>query len=120
MLIPGETIAGSATITINEGHPTQLITVKNTGDRPIQIGSHFHFFEVNKYLSFNRRAAYGYRLDIASGTAVRFEPGEEKTVALVAIAGNHRVRGLNNLTDAQINATTLDPAMAKAESKEFR
>ncbi len=119
-MIPGEFIAGKSEVTINKDYETKTIKAVNTGDRPIQVGSHFHFFEVNKFLSFDREVAYGYRLDIPSGTAVRFEPGEEKEVQLVAIAGNRRVRGLNNLTDAQINCATKKASMQKAELKNFK
>lgn len=118
-MIPGEFIAGSQEILINEGYPTKTIKVLNTGDRPIQVGSHFHFFEVNKYLSFDREQAYGYRLDIPSGTAVRFEPGDEKEVSLVEIAGNKRIKGLNSLTDAQANSATLNSSLQKAKLKNF-
>ena len=118
-MIPGEFIAGSGQIEINQGLNTKNITVVNKGDRPIQVGSHFHFFEVNKYLSFKRKDTYGYRWDIAAGTAVRFEPNEEKEVELVEIAGNKRIRGLNNLTDAQINDSTLEASLKKAEIKKF-
>ncbi len=118
-MIPGEFIQGSPFVAINEGYETKTIRVKNTGDRPIQVGSHFHFFEVNKFLSFDREQAYGYRLDIASGTAVRFEPNEEKEVELVKIAGKQRVRGLNNLTDAQVNSVTIKTSLEKASLKDF-
>jgi urease beta subunit len=118
-MIPGEVILGSPTVTINEGCKTKTIKVVNLGDRPIQVGSHFHFFETNKYLSFDRKEAYGYRLDIPSGTAVRFEPNEEKEVDLVEIAGNHIVKGLNNLTDAQVNSATLESSLQKAKLKSF-
>jgi urease subunit gamma/beta len=118
-MIPGEIIAAEAAVTINDGLLVKTLSVINKGDRPIQVGSHFHFFEANKYLDFNRLAAFGYRLDIPSGTAVRFEPNEEKEVTLVEIAGNRRVRGLNNLTDAQINATTVVASMDKSARKGF-
>ena len=80
-------------ITLNEGRKTVVLDVANTGDRPIQVGSHYHFFETNDALSFRREAAYGFRLDIAAGTAVRFEPGQTRTVQLVALAGERRVFG---------------------------
>ncbi len=118
-MIPGEIIARTARVEINKGLDTKTIKVINKGDRPIQVGSHFHFFETNKYLSFAREQAYGYRLDIPSGTAVRFEPNEEKEVELVAIAGNRRVKGHNNLTDAQINDATLKASLEKASCKNF-
>ncbi len=118
-MIPGEIIAGSEKIQINAGLETKTIRVLNTGDRPIQVGSHFHFFEANKFLSFDRKEAFGYRLDIPSGTAVRFEAGEEKEVDLVKIAGKRRIRGLNNLTDAQANDALLAYALEKASLKNF-
>lgn len=118
-MIPGEIIAGTENVEINSGLETKTIKVINKGDRPIQVGSHFHFFETNKYLSFDREQAYGYRLDIPSGTAIRFEPGEEKEVQLVSIAGNRRVKGHNNLTDAQINDATLKASLEKASLKKF-
>ncbi|MDR0987590.1 MAG: urease subunit beta [Ruminococcus sp.] len=118
-MIPGEIIAAEKAIAINDGLSVKELVVTNKGDRPIQVGSHFHFFEANKFLDFNRLDAYGYRLDIPSGTAVRFEPNEQKTVELVEITGNRRVRGLNNLTDAQINYTTAKTSMEKASLKGF-
>ncbi|EON13895.1 MULTISPECIES: urease subunit beta [Pandoraea] len=92
-MIPGELLPASGEITLNEGRPTLSVTVANTGDRPIQIGSHFHFYEVNDALQFDREAARGFRLNIAAGTAVRFEPGQQRTVELVALAGDRRVFG---------------------------
>lgn len=86
-------------IEINPGRPRTTLTVRNTGDRPIQIGSHFHFFEVNRYLEFDRAAAFGLRLDIPANTAVRFEPGDEKEVTLVPYAGKRFIFGFNNLVD---------------------
>jgi urease subunit beta len=92
-MIPGEMKIERGEITLNIDRPTVTIDVSNTGDRPIQIGSHYHFFETNEALSFNRQAAYGFRLDIAAGTAVRFEPGQTRTVQLVALAGDRKVYG---------------------------
>ena len=92
---PGEYILGDGDIELNSGRATALVLVSNKGDRPIQVGSHFHFFEVNTALDFNRAAAYGMRLDIAAGTAIRFEPGDEKEVALVALSGGGAVYGHN-------------------------
>ncbi|MCI3207403.1 MULTISPECIES: urease subunit beta [Pandoraea] len=92
-MIPGELLPADGEITLNEGRPTLSVTVANTGDRPIQIGSHFHFFEVNDALQFDRDATRGFRLNIAAGTAVRFEPGQQRTVELVALAGDRRVYG---------------------------
>lgn len=106
-------------ITLNEGKPVVTIKVANTGDRPIQVGSHFHFFEVNRYLKFDREKAYGFHLDIPSGTSVRFEPGEEKEVQLTAIGGTKRVFGLNDLTCAQISEVNKEAALNNARTKGF-
>ena len=95
-VVPGEILAREGSIVANEGRESFRLEVKNTGDRPIQVGSHYHFVETNRALAFDRRMAYGKRLDIPAGTAVRFEPGETKTVTLVAIAGRRVVRGGNN------------------------
>jgi len=94
----------SGAITANAGRHTIKIMVKNTGDRPIQIGSHFHFFETNRFLSFDREAAYGMRLNIASGTAVRFEPGEAKPVELVEFGGHRIVQGFSGLVGGRLDA----------------
>jgi urease beta subunit len=104
---PGAIICAVGTLCLNADRATTELTGVNTGDRPIQVGSHFHFFEVNRALRFNRVDAYGFRLDIPAGTAVRFEPGDTKTVALVAIGGDRQVRGLNNL----VNGALDDPAV---------
>ena len=96
------TLRDSPTITINEGRPTLSLDVLNTGDRPIQVGSHFHFAEVNSALSFDRQAARGFRLDIPAGTAVRFEPGDSRPVHLVALAGARRVFGLAGETNGPV------------------
>lgn len=95
-MIPGELFVEEGEIELNAGRETVTITVANTGDRPIQVGSHFHFYEVNNALRFDREQARGMRLDIPAGTAVRFEPGDEKAVTLVALAGSREVYGLNN------------------------
>ena len=92
---PGEILTAGGQITLNDGRATVALTVANTGDRPIQVGSHYHFFETNRALVFDRRAAYGRRLDIPAGTAVRFEPGERKTATLVPIAGDRVIQGGN-------------------------
>lgn len=94
-MIPGEILPAHGDIELNAGRPTATVTVANTGDRPIQVGSHFHFFEVNAALQFDRAAARGFRLNIAAGTAIRFEPGQTRTVALVALAGDRKVYGFN-------------------------
>jgi urease subunit beta len=92
-VIPGELIAAPGELELNAGRKTLRVTVANTGDRPIQVGSHYHFFEVNEALHFDRAAARGFRLNIAAGTAVRFEPGQERTVELVALSGDRIVYG---------------------------
>ncbi len=92
---PGEYLLAHADIELNAGRATTRVVVRNRGDRPVQVGSHYHFFEVNAALEFDRSAAYGMRLDIPAGTAVRFEPGEEKEVPLVAYSGNRAVYGHN-------------------------
>jgi len=94
-MIPGEMLVEAGEIELNAGRATARVTVANSGDRPIQVGSHFHFFEVNPALQFDRQLAYGMRLNIAAGTAVRFEPGQERTVELVALAGERKVYGFN-------------------------
>jgi urease beta subunit len=103
-MVPGEYFLKSSDIECNANRNTILITVLNTGDRPVQIGSHFHFFEVNRQMLFERQKAIGMRLNIAAGTAVRFEPGEEKIVELVQFGGNRYVSGFNNLMNGQIGA----------------
>ena len=92
-LVPGETLAEPGEIVMNEGRATMTLDVANTGDRPIQVGSHYHFFETNPALEFDRAQARGYRLDIPAGTATRFEPGQTRTVRLVAIAGKREAVG---------------------------
>jgi urease beta subunit len=94
-MIPGELIPGEGEIVLNEGRETVTVMVANTGDRPIQVGSHYHFFETNAALEFGRAAARGFRLDIPAGTAVRFEPGQAREVRLVRYAGGRRVFGFN-------------------------
>ena len=94
-MIPGEMIIESGDIELNVGRKTATVKVANSGDRPIQVGSHFHFYETNPALQFDRKLGYGMRLNIAAGTAVRFEPGQERTVELVELAGNRKVYGFN-------------------------
>jgi urease beta subunit len=94
-MIPGEIIVAAGEIEINAGRPTVTLSVANTGDRPIQVGSHYHFFETNRALAFDRDKARGCRLDIPAGTAVRFEPGQTREIRLVAYAGSRRVFGFN-------------------------
>lgn len=97
-------IPSSEPVEINAGRPTFNLAVWNTGDRAIQVGSHFHFFEANRALRFDREAAYGMRLDIPAGTAVRFEPGDRKDVTLVAIGGTRRVHGLSGLVNGNLDS----------------
>ena len=94
-MIPGEIDIQAGEIELNAGRATVALEVRNTGDRPIQVGSHYHFFETNNALKFERSKAYGFRLNIAAGTAVRFEPGQSRTVELVALAGDRKVFGFN-------------------------
>ncbi|RDC62853.1 urease subunit beta [Adhaeribacter pallidiroseus] len=120
-MIPGEYFIPKGNIEANTGRRTRTLVIVNTGDRPVQIGSHFHFFEVNPQLAFNREQAFGMRLNIAAGTAVRFEPGEEKTVVLVELGGHRKVFGMNLL----VNGATTDPAikqqsLTKAEQAQFK
>jgi len=101
---PGEYLLNEGEIEANSGRKMATVLVKNMGDRPIQVGSHYHFFEVNRALYFERDAAYGMRLNIAAGTAVRFEPGEEKEVALVAFGGDHIIYGHNGLVNGPLKS----------------
>jgi urease subunit beta len=103
-MIPGEIIPATSPqeLAANPGLATKSLIVANTGDRPIQVGSHFHFFEVNSALAFDRAAALGFRLNIPAGTAVRFEPGDRREVEIVALAGMRRVYGLNNKVDGPL------------------
>ena len=101
-MIPGEYFLKTEPIEANRGRATTRVTVTNTGDRPIQIGSHCHFFEVNRALAFDRQASYGMRLNIAAGTAVRFEPGDTKEVELVALGGTRTVYGINGLVNGKL------------------
>ncbi|HIG85384.1 MAG TPA: urease subunit beta [Verrucomicrobia bacterium] len=102
-MIPGEIIVAEAELILCQGLTTKIIRVANTGDRPIQVGSHFHFFEVNSALKFDREQALGFRLDVPSGSAVRFESGDEREVNLVQLAGDREVHGLNGKVNAKIN-----------------
>ncbi|WP_024511876.1 urease subunit gamma [Bradyrhizobium sp. ARR65] len=117
---PGVIIAGDGQIALNAGRRTVTMTAVNTGDRPIQIGSHFHFFEVNKALDFDRASAFNMRLDIPAGTAVRFEPGASKEVTLVEFGGRQHLTGLNNLTDGPASdASVRAAALARARARGF-
>jgi urease beta subunit len=109
-MIPGEYLFDGAPLELNAGRPTVDIEINNTGDRPVQVGSHFHFFEVNRALAFDRAAAYGMRLDLPAGTAVRFEPGEIKTVRLVAMAGLREVYGGSGLVMGKLDAKGMREA----------
>jgi urease subunit beta len=101
-MIPGEIFTLPGSLILNEGRETVTLTVANTGDRPIQVGSHYHFFETNRALSFDRERARGFRLDIPAGTAVRFEPGQSRDVTLVAFGGNRVVWGFNGLVNGAL------------------
>ena len=118
-MIPGEYLLADDDIIANAGRATVELVVVNTGDRPIQIGSHFHFFEVNKALRFDRAKAFGMRLNIPSGTAVRFEPGDDKRVTLVRLGGACIVRGLNGLTSGPANDETRAAALRLAAERGF-
>ena len=102
MLIPGELLPEPGSIELNAGRPVTQITVANSGDRPVQVGSHFHFMEANAALLFDREAARGQRLDIPAGTAIRFEPGDSREVQLVPFAGARRVVGFNGLINGEL------------------
>ena len=118
---PGELDCEEGEIEINAGRRSVTIKVVNTGDRPVQIGSHYHFFETNKALEFNRASAFGLRLDIPAGTAVRFEPGEAKEVILTEFGGTQELYGLNNLTNGQISSQDIkDQAMKRARARGFK
>jgi len=101
-MIPGEMIVKEGLIELNQGKPTLLLLVANTGDRPIQIGSHYHFYEVNEALEFEREKTKGMRLDIPAGTAVRFEPGDQREVQLVPFGGSREVYGFNGKINGQL------------------
>jgi len=116
---PGEILVTEGEITLNEGRAAIPLRVTNRGDRPIQVGSHYHFAETNRALVFDRAAAYGRRLDIPAGTAVRFEPGETKTVNLVDIAGNRVIRGGNNLADGPVSADGKKKALERVKAQGF-
>jgi urease beta subunit len=115
-MIPGEYLLDGEPIELNANRRTHTLQVNNTGDRPVQIGSHFHFFEVNRALVFDRAAAYGMRLDIPAGTAVRFEPGEVKTVRLVELGGLRCVYG----GSALVNGALDDPAIQSKSLEKMR
>ena len=114
-MIPGELITEPGEHLLNTGRRTLTLVVRNTGDRPIQVGSHYHFAETNAALAFDREAARGYRLDIAAGTAVRFEPGQWRTVELVALAGEREVYGFNGLVMGRLDEPASAPAAHRGE-----
>ena len=113
-MIPGEWILSDEPIEINAGRRQLRLLVRNTGDRPVQVGSHFHFFEVNRALEFDRAAAFGQHLNIPAATALRFEPGDEREVKLVPYQGKRAVYGFNNLVDGTTAGKTAEPRKAKA------
>ncbi len=120
-MIPGEYILAKGDIICNADRTTARVTVVNTGDRPVQVGSHFHFFEVNKQMLFERSKAFGMRLNIAAGTAVRFEPGEEKEVELVSFGGERNVFGFSNLAGGDVTSEENKAvALQKATEKNFK
>jgi urease subunit gamma/beta len=116
---PGVCMALDGEIELNAGRETISLPVTNLGDRPVQVGSHYHFIETNASLEFDRGLAYGKRLDIPAGTAVRFEPGETKTVRLVEIAGHRVIRGGNNLADGPVSEAGKEAAVARATQRGF-
>ncbi len=113
-MIPGEVFTADGEIELNAGRRTVKVKVSNTGDRPVQVGSHYHFFETNPALDFDRGAAYGFRLNIAAGTAVRFEPGQGRTVELVELAGRRRVYGFRQKVMGGLEAAAPKPAAKPA------
>lgn len=119
-MTPGELLAAPGDIELNAGRRTVRLTVANTGDRPIQVGSHFHFFETNEALRFDRATARGFRLNIAAGTAVRFEPGQEREVELVALAGDRVVYGFNSKVMGRLDPAAARPARPGARKPPAR
>ena len=119
-VVPGEYLLEDGEIELNAGRPVTALTVANRSDRPIQVGSHFHFFEVNAWLHFDRAAAYGQRLNIPAGTAVRFEPGEERDVDLVPLGGTREVHGMNALVSGELDAPGMqDAALGRTREQGF-
>lgn len=119
-VIPGEIILGEGDIIALQGRQTVELTVSNTGDRPIQVGSHCHFFEANRALKFDREKSYGFRLQVPAGTAVRFEPGEAKRVTLVALGGNRVAYGINGLVNGKLDDPEVrEKALATARDQGF-
>ena len=118
-MIPGELLVDGGDIDLNPGRRRLTLVVENAGDRPIQVGSHYHFAETNGALRFDRAAARGMRLDIASGTAVRFEPGDDKIIKLVRLGGAANVLGLNALTTGSTDASAAEAAVERADARGF-
>ncbi len=118
-MIPGEYILADEPIIANKNRETRKIKVSNSGDRPIQVGSHIHFFEVNKALDFPREQAYGFRLNIPAGTSIRFESGDSKEVEITEYGGKKIVFGMNGLVNGELDAKKLD-ALKKAKEKGFK
>lgn len=116
---PGEYYVAEGSVKANEGRPTIQMEVKNTGDRPIQVGSHVHFFETNRMLDFSRDKAYGFHLNIPSGTSVRFEPGDIRTVDLVGYGGKRRVYGFGGLVNGNLDSER-DQAVARARQRGYK
>ncbi len=114
-MIPGEYVLGAGPVTMNAGREAIAVVITNTGDRPVQVGSHYHFAEANPALVFDRQAAYGRRLDIPAGTAARFEPGDAKTIRLIGLAGNREVHGLSNAVNGKLGAGTPGAAEGSAQ-----
>lgn len=117
-IVPGEYRLAEGEIELNAGRETTTLRVANTGDRPVQVGSHIHFVEVNPFLSFDRKAAIGKRLNIPAGTAVRFEPGQELEVELVELGGNREVYGISDLTNGSVDKK--DEIIKKAKDLSFK
>jgi len=117
-VIPGEVLTAQGEIELNAGRATLRVRVSNTGDRPIQVGSHYHFYETNSALSFEREATRGYRLNVAAGTAVRFEPGDTREVELVAVGGLREVTGLNRLVEGRLDDAEVQ-ARARVAAEKF-
>lgn len=117
---PGEIQLAEEDVILNEGRESLQLTVRNTGDRPVQVGSHYHFFEVNSELDFDRSQAFGKHLNIPAGTSARFEPGDEKEVELVAIGGQRKVHGLNRLTQGDTGEAQLSEALRRASESGFK
>lgn len=118
--VPGQLIRDDEPVQINEGRETAEVTVENTGDRPVQVGSHYHFFEANPKLDFDREAAFGMRLNVPAGTAIRFEPGTERDVPLVAIGGEGIVHGMAGLTNGDVHDDEIKArALERASERGF-